>query len=335
MYRGALHEMPPQRRNALSQVRLVGGVFLTVAAVITYVLGLVYFFSPSQRLELDPWFLHWAGIYDIVVSILGIVGAACAICGVRTYMVAGAAFALVLAGLFDFGMNGTFFGGLCILFFSGLGLALVVNPSLMMKQSTEAVYFEDIATGHRDISQGLGVEATYVPQVSRKLERGFDRRVVAGNLLGLASVLLVIQATGLFTLSLWYHPSEGYLDVEWGSLAMGLYQMASAIVGLIGAYMLLKRRKSPIPIVAALMVFTTVIVILLFPAYWISFFLPIIAMMLGFVVMVLLILDSMMVPPTHVLRDLEQRPIMGVPPRVASVREDEKGGNPDEEETDR
>jgi hypothetical protein len=296
----------------------------------------VYLFSPSQRLELDPWFLHWAGIYDIAASVLGVVGAACAIWGVRTYMVAAATFALLLAGLFDLGSNGTFFGGLSIMFFSGLGLALVVNPALMTRRSEEAVYFDDIASGRRDISRGLGVEATYVPQVSRKLERerGFDRRVVAGNLLGLASVLLLLEGAGSITLSLWYHPFEGYLEVEWALFAMGLYQLATAIIGLIGAYLLLKRRRSPIPLWAAIMVFSTGIILLL-PEFWISFFVPIIAMILGFIVMVLLILDSMMAHPAQVLRHLGERPVMGVPPRGASVKGDVQGGNLDGEETDR
>jgi hypothetical protein len=279
-------------------------------------------------MALDPWFLHWTGMYDVAASTLGVVGAACAMKGVRLHLVGAAALALFLSGVFDLSTDGSFFGGLCIFFFAGLGWALAVNPSSMVKRPGDAVYWDEVVSGVHGTIPGRGIEESYVPVPSRMLARepGRGRRIIAMNLLGVASVVLLVEACLAISLSLWYHPYEAYLDVDWGLLLIGVYEACASMVGLYGTYMIHKGRSPVVQVGAALMVFSSGAFLLL-PWFWITVLLPMIAMLLSFVVMFMLILGSTMKGPDPSVRyGKGGGPMMGRPPRDTKTEDGREGG---------
>jgi hypothetical protein len=213
------------------------------AALIAYLMGLLYIFS-FQRLALEPWFMVWAGRYAIVAFVMGMFGGACAYRGVRLRLVVVTSLALVLAGLLDFNGDGTGIMGLGIIMFAGLGMAIASNISYEESRAREAPLHPPVAAG-----MVISHEADLSTVRPASALRG--KRKVAANLLGLASFLALVSGVAGILFSLWYHPYEAYLEVEWGLLALGVGQVLVAAFGFYGTYLVIRNRHPALQISAS------------------------------------------------------------------------------------
>jgi len=263
--------LPPPRPFLMAfRGRRAGAVVLMLAALVAHLLGLYCLYELSN-FAMEAWFYEWTGYYDLAASAVGVVAAACVLNrSGRPIVLAGTAM-LIIAGILDTGMDGTKWVGMVLIALSVMGGLIWSLPSIdrSLRGERPATSRPGSPTVAAAVAsqEGLYAAEGVASAAGARHWTGGRWRLIGAVLLVLAAIAILPSCLLYLGLSLWYHASEGYLEVYWDVFWVGLYELASVIMGLVAARYTLKGPRPPVGLIASAIAVGNVF-LWWYPAMW-------------------------------------------------------------------